>query len=202
MDVSVLRDVFGQPNVQAIRPGTHGSLNAVGGGNTSWRITADEQGLFYVVVVASNYPRRVAVQFLEDLQQQFNTKAGAKAMSARENGLTSSTKTLVSKLCAKYDHVQEIDALSAVQAKVDDVKLVMQENVDQALANCVKLENIETRAEELQQQAGVFKKNAKDLRKKMWWKNCKTKLVLVFIFVIICTAIGLIATASLGGFKK
>jgi hypothetical protein len=27
--------------------------------------------------------------------------------------------------------------------------------------------------EELQQQAGVFRKNAKDLKDKMWWKDMK-----------------------------
>ena len=51
-----------------------------------------------------------------------------------------------------------------------------------ALQNCVKLENIEKQAEELQQQAGVFKRNATDLKNKMWWKNMKMKLILAFIF--------------------
>ena len=54
-----------------------------------------------------------------------------------------------------------------------------------ALQNCVKLENIEKQAEELQQQAGVFKRNATDLKNKMWWKNMKMKLILAFIFLAI-----------------
>ena len=39
-----------------------------------------------------------------------------------------------------------MDKLSAVSKKVDTVKLVMQENVDLALQNCVKLETIERAA--------------------------------------------------------
>jgi hypothetical protein len=31
------------------------------------------------------------------------------------------------------------------------------------------------RTEELQQQAGVFKRNANELKNKMWWKNMKVR---------------------------
>jgi hypothetical protein len=61
----------------------------------------------------------------------------------------------------------------------------MQENVDIALQNCVKLESIEKAAEELQQQAGVFKRNASELKKKMWWKNIKMMIVIAIIFLLI-----------------
>lgn len=87
---------------------------------------------------------------------------------------------MLKQIAQKYDNVAEIDKLSAVQKKVDAVKLVMQENVDIALQNCVKLERIEQQAEELQQQAGVFKRNANELKKKMWWKNIKVSLILCF----------------------
>jgi heme/copper-type cytochrome/quinol oxidase subunit 2 len=43
--------------------------------------------------------------------------------------------------------------------------------------------------EELQQQAGVFKKNAHDLKNKMWWKNMKLWLVIGLIVVIIIAII-------------
>jgi hypothetical protein len=71
--------------------------------------------------------------------------------------------------------VNSIDKLAATFAKVQSVKLVMQDNVDLALQNCVKLESIERAAEDLQQQAGFFKRDAKELRKRMWWKNCKVR---------------------------
>ena len=80
---------------------------------------------------------------------------------------------MLQKICAKYDNLAEVDKLASVTRKVESVKLVMQENIDVALQNCVKLESIEKQAEELQQQAGVFKRNANELKNKMWWKNMK-----------------------------
>ena len=76
-------------------------------------------------------------------------------------------------------------------AKVDEVKLVMQENVEIALQNCVTLEHIEKQAEDLEQGAAVFTTRAKDLRSKMWWKKLKMQLLLASIIIIILTAVGL-----------
>lgn len=46
----------------------------------------------------------------------------------------------------RYDNLLEVDKLAAVISKVESVKLVLQENVQVALANCVTLENIEKAA--------------------------------------------------------
>lgn len=101
------------------------------------------------------------------------------------------------KICQKYDNLAEVDKLASVSKKVDSVKLVMQENVDLALQNCVKLESIEKAAEELQQQAGVFKRNANELKNKMWWKNIKMKLIIGFIILaILGIIIGVIVAMS------
>ena len=64
-----------------------------------------------------------------------------------------------------------------------------------ALQNCVKLENIERQAEELQQQAGVFKRNATDLKNKMWWKNKKV-LIGIILAVVVILAIVVIIVAT------
>lgn len=56
--------------------------------------------------------------------------------------------SLLLKVCQKYDNLAEVDKLASVSKKVDSVKLVMQENVDLALQNCVKLESIEKAAGE------------------------------------------------------
>lgn len=50
------------------------------------------------------------------------------------------------RIAEKYDDVASVDKIAAVAKKVETVKLVMQENVDIALQNCVKLESIEKAA--------------------------------------------------------
>ena len=102
---------------------------------------------------------------------------------------------MLQKLCAKYDNLADIDKVAAVSRKVESVKLVMQENVSMALRNVVKLESIQQAAEELQQQAGIFQKQSKDLKNKMWWKNMKMKLIIAFIVLAIIGIIVGVAVA-------
>ena len=168
----------------------------------AWHLIADDLGIIYIFISNPSYPQRGALTCIEELQRmvclasndvlynkliciQFTAKVGEKATTAKDNALTSSCSSLLQKICAKYDNLAEVDKLAAVTRKVDAVKLVMQENINVALQNCVKLESIEATSEELQQQAGIFKKNANDLRNKMWWKNMKMKLIIGFLILAV-----------------
>lgn len=87
--------------------------------------------------------------------------------------------------------------VNEVNEKLDKVKVIMNDNIDLALQNCTKLETMELKSEELLQQAGVFKKSAKDIRNKLWWKNMRAKLIIatvVFIIIGIITAIFVVYT--------
>jgi len=78
--------------------------------------------------------------------EQFVSKVGDKASTAKDRSLDKQCSGLMQKICQKYDNLAEVDKLASVARKVDTVKLVMQENVDAALQNCVKLESIEKAA--------------------------------------------------------
>jgi hypothetical protein len=177
-----------EQSTTSMSPGKHYSFTVAN--SNAWHLIADDMGLIYVLICAINYPQRCAHSCLEELQRTFVAKAGEKATSAKERQLDRQCGDLLQKICRKYDDLAAVDKLSSVSQKVESVKLVMQDNIDIALQNCVKLESIGKAAEELQQQAGVFKRNAQELKKRMWWKNLKMKLLLAAIILII---IGIIA---------
>mmetsp|Transcript_35693 Transcript_35693/g.33835 ORF Transcript_35693/g.33835 Transcript_35693/m.33835 type:complete len:233 (+) Transcript_35693:95-793(+) len=184
-ELDAVRQVLEQPNMQ-MAPGKHYAFSV---GQLGWHIIVDEMGLIYILICQVQYPQRCAHTCLEELQRSFSAKAGEKAVTAKDNALDRTCGSLLQKICQKYDNLSEIDKLASVTRKVETVKLVMQENVDLALQNCVKLETIERAAEELQQQAGVFKRNANELKKKMWWKNIKMWIIIGVICAIILAII-------------
>lgn len=157
----------------------------------------DESDLIYVLICKSDYPQRQAHACLNELQIQFTSKAGEKAQTAKDNSLTKLCVTILKKIAEKYDDLASVDKTHAVLQKVDAVKLKMQENIDVAIQNCVKLESIEKQSEDLQQQAGIFKRNAVELKKKMWWKNTKMMLIIAgLVLVVLAIIIGVAVSYS------
>ena len=193
-DLGGVKQVLEQPNMQ-LSPGKHYSFSV---GQSSWHLIADEMGLIYILISALTYPQRCGHNCLEELQRTFVAKAGDRAATARDRSLDKMCAPLLSNICAKYDNLAEVDKLASVTRKVESVKLVMQENIDVALQNCVKLESIERQAEELQQQAGVFRKNANELKNKMWWKNMKMKLIIGGVILVILGIIAAVVACQSG----
>jgi hypothetical protein len=89
--------------------------------------------------------------------------------------LDKTAQGILKKISQKYDDLAQVDKLAAVASKVESVKLVMQENVDLALQNFVKLESIEKTSEEewLPRHHSVVKRNANELEMEVWWNNVK-----------------------------
>lgn len=121
---------------------------------------------------------------------QFGPKA-AEAIRAKDGEFNQSCKGMMKSLAEKYDNVVNIDKLTAVKIQVDSVKLEMHKNIENAIKNCVKMELIEEDTghkqfchkfcllvkyaclAKLLENTKIFKKNAFDLKNKMWWKSMK-----------------------------
>jgi len=185
IDLGGVQKVISPSSMTSIQSGQHYSFTS---GSNAWHLFCDE-ALVFIVITNQMYPSRHAFALLEELQRTFAAKAGPKAAAARENSLSSECKSLLTKLCQKYDDLKEIDPINKTMGKVEAVKLVMQENVEIALQNCVTMEQIEAKAEDLQQGAAMFKTRAKDLRSKMWWKKLKMQLLLALIVIIVLLCI-------------
>ena len=63
------------------------------------------------------------------------------------NSYTSVMKSDVEKLAAQYEDLTGIDKLHAVNARVNEVKGVMQENIGQVIKNTEAVEGIESKTE-------------------------------------------------------
>ncbi|KAJ3404020.1 hypothetical protein HDU80_003409 [Chytriomyces hyalinus] len=86
--------------------------------------------------------------------------------------------------------------VNAVQKQVDEVVNVMTDNIAKVVQRGENLEHLQNKTEDLQQSAMQFKKGASAVRKEMWWKDMKTKMILggvlgVVVLVIICESCGI-----------
>merc|ERR1712032_1066185 len=117
----------------------------------------------------------------------FIPKLGDEAKTAQTNALSKKSKKMLQGVASKYDDLEKVDKAAALNAKVDEVKTQMSDNIAQILKNTEQAESIAERSEQLNEQASVFKKRSTELKKQMKCKNLKMTLILAGLVIgILC----------------
>ena len=94
------------------------------------------------------------------------------------------------------DIVEENNQIKKTEEKIESVKLIMQENISKLLENSLKAEEVLARSESLQEVSSVFRKNSRQLRRTMWWKNMKMWAIVVAVSLIVVAVIVLIVVTA------
>lgn len=86
----------------------------------------------------------------------------------------------------------QYNKISDTKQQVDTVIEIMKDNMNKVIERDQKLEDMETRTEELQDGARRFNKISTKLKHKMWCKNMKFIIILASIFLFLLLVILLI----------
>jgi len=88
--------------------------------------------------------------------------------------------------------------LEKVQAQIGEVKEIMIRNIDRVLEREEKIELLVEKTDVLSHDAYKFKREAKNLQTRMWWKS-KLCLIAVVVLLILVVYFGMVL--GCGGFK-
>ncbi|XP_059174068.1 vesicle-associated membrane protein 8-like [Physella acuta] len=89
------------------------------------------------------------------------------------------------------------DQLDHLQTEVSEVTSLLKDNVEKVLQRGERIDTLQTRSEDLECNSNNFKRSAVQIRKKMWWKNCKMMCILgsvIFLIIAIIIIIILVET--------
>ncbi|XP_076882829.1 vesicle-associated membrane protein 721-like [Bidens hawaiensis] len=150
-----------------------------------------QDGFTYCVVAIESVGRQIPMAFLERIKDDFNKKyAGGKAATAVANSLNKEFgPKLKEQMQYCVDHPEEVSKLSKVKAQVSEVKGVMMENIEKVLDRGEKIELLVDKTETLHSQAQGFRTQGTQLRRKMWFKNMKIKLIVLAIIIALILVI-------------
>lgn len=132
-------------------------------------ISSDE---LICVVSTKNYKSRLLIQCIDEIKNNYKT-------------YSPNNHNCLKSLCEKYNSPDTIDILAKTQNKINEVTSVMHRNIELSLQNCQKLDELEESAQRLQSHSGLFRDRAKELKKKMWWKNIKMQVTIGLILLLI-----------------
>eukprot|EP01064_Diplonema_japonicum_P004782 TRINITY_DN13133_c2_g1_i1.p1 TRINITY_DN13133_c2_g1~~TRINITY_DN13133_c2_g1_i1.p1 ORF type:complete len:241 (+),score=74.31 TRINITY_DN13133_c2_g1_i1:59-724(+) len=154
-----------------------------------------ENKVIYLVVNAEDNGRRIPFTFLQDIKQKF------KKEFAGEEDKYPDTDALSEDQCRRFNPVlkdrlvfcNDKDQIKTIQQQIEEVKDIMVKNIDSVIERGDKIDNLVEKSTELDAEAGQFRKQAKTLKNKMWWRNIRLIIGIVFLVIVIIMVILMIA---------
>ena len=85
------------------------------------------------------------------------------------------------------------DKIASLETQIREVTVVMRDNIDKAIARGEDIENLQLKAENLEQNAGLFEDHARDLKRQQRWRYIRNSLIILFIvfFIILVIVLAL-----------
>lgn len=143
----------------------------------------------YLVVCSREYQQRTAFKFLDEVRRDFDTRFGNDVQTARQGSLTRSSRELLRDLCDKFNTVENVDKVASVSMQVEEVKDVMQNNIQSVLRNQENIETLLDQTDTMKNEATGFHRSANRVKDKMWWKNVKLQIIIIILVLVIIAAI-------------
>jgi vesicle-associated membrane protein 72 len=81
-------------------------------------------------------------------------------------------------------HPEEMNKVAKIKSQVAEVKDIMMENIERVLDRGGKIEILVEKTDSLRNQADVFHRQGRHLRRKMWLQNMKVKLAVLAIIIV------------------
>jgi len=152
-------------------------------------------GIIYLCMTDSDFGKRVAFAFLEELSRRFEDQFGDLAQTAIALAMQADFENHIVELLEHYNS-NDADDISRVKQKITDVQNTMVDSIDKILLRQEKIEILVERTELLSNSSDVFRRGATDLRRKLWWQEKKfwigiTAGGLLFILFIVWYMCGL-----------
>ena len=130
-----------------------------------------ERGIVYLAIAQQDIPQENVFRFLEEVKEKFQRYVGDRARSALANQFEGEWGTVLKNGMLKATPSQ----LDIINKDMDEVKGIMVQSIDAALQRGEKMDDLLDKTDELQTNAGTFKRQAVQIQRHMW-----------YIFLIFC----------------
>eukprot|EP00013_Stygamoeba_regulata_P002778 CAMPEP_0177645182 /NCGR_PEP_ID=MMETSP0447-20121125/9112_1 /TAXON_ID=0 /ORGANISM="Stygamoeba regulata, Strain BSH-02190019" /LENGTH=216 /DNA_ID=CAMNT_0019147647 /DNA_START=182 /DNA_END=832 /DNA_ORIENTATION=+ len=156
-------------------------------GHTFHYIVEDE--VCFLAATVDGFPLRIVFAYLDRAKEEFfNKYAGTSKWKQY--------KLFLAEEMEFYSNNPDADKIRNLQNKVDDVTSVMRENIEVVLERGDRLEDLEAKSAQLQDNALIFHKSAKKLKCKLCKQNARMTIICIIVAIVVIGVIaGIIALA-------
>jgi len=161
-----------------------------------------EGGVIYLCMASQDFTYRVSYNFLFDISNRFKNTYGSKIQTAGPLGMNDTFSRVLKERIEFFSNDKGgDDKISKVKGEIEDTKKVMVQNIDKVLERGSKIEELVDKTDTLQSHSHSFRNKGRQLRRNMWWKNCKLCCILLSIILIILIIVIVVVLWKYGVFK-
>lgn len=138
------------------------------------------------VITAPAYPRRSAFKLLDEIRSGVDACIPPEGVTgATKDGEYAKQMPFLREACVRYEDLAEVDKITAVGAQVEEVKAVMEGNINKMLDNAETVNAVEDKSEQLRAGAQQFQRRSDHVKRMMWWRLVKLKLIFGTLILVI-----------------
>ncbi|PWY89806.1 synaptobrevin-domain-containing protein [Aspergillus heteromorphus CBS 117.55] len=139
--------------------------------------------LSYVIVATASQGRRIPFAFLLETKRKFLSTYNPNStdFSALPAYGCAAFNTDLRALLQTYNTAPPADSLASARREIDSVRDIMTENIERVLERGERIDLLVDKTDRLGGSAHDFRVRSRGLRRRMWWKNVKLMVLLVFV---------------------
>ena len=174
---------------------TGGKMHQLDEGQIVIKVLSEPNGTNFCCVADSSTNPRNVVAFLEELSRQWTSKYGPSPPPFSENQKQGEFGPIIQSSMAGFNSGQN-QKISMIKQNIAQAQDTMAKNLEEALRRGEKLEDMEAKAQNLNDHAHEFERNANKLKNKMCWQRWQYYIIGVVIIIVVILIIVLIACGT------
>lgn len=144
-----------------------------------------EGGLTFICMTDQDMKLRVPYAFLYDIANRFKTTYKGTIQTASALQMNDTFSRILRDRLDFFSNDRNADKITRVKGEIEDAKTIMVKNIDKVLERGERIEMLVQKTEDMNVQSHTFKKKSTQLKKKMFWQNCKLCALLVVVVAIL-----------------
>ncbi|PWW80001.1 synaptobrevin-domain-containing protein [Tuber magnatum] len=158
--------------------------------NIHYIATASSQsipsGLTFLVISTALVGRKLPFGYLLEIQRLFTSKYPASTIAdAPPYGCAEFNSTLAATMRQFETGGENEDVVAKAQREIESARGIMTENIERVLERGERIDLLVDKTAGLQTGAMEFRVRSRGLRRRMWWKNTKLMILLVFVVIFL-----------------
>lgn len=151
-------------------------------------------GITFLSVADQSFQQRLAFAFLEDTKGKFFQAYGHACNEAVAYEYNSTFGKVLEAGMKTFSNTTDADVITRVKGQLVEVKDIMVQNIENVLNRGEKIDLLVDKTAHLQDDALFFQRQARRLKRTMWWQNARmwfilaggVALVVYFIVSLVC----------------